>query len=156
MTQPCDRPMTSPLGLTFLRKNLWPSTGIDLWPLPWNWPSSGMNYDPALGSTSDLSPGVDLNSSRMTYDPALGLTSDLQALFLVRPSADFRPFSTNFRPLWDQYKSVKIMDLHNYKGVGLQERVEILLNQPKMASFSPTNALWEPSLDFLEPQCFEN
>ena len=33
-------------------------------------------------------------------------------IVLVRPSADFRPFSANFRPLWDQYKSAKITDLY--------------------------------------------
>ncbi len=33
-------------------------------------------------------------------------------IILVRPSADFRPFSTILRPLWDQYKSAKIMDLY--------------------------------------------
>ncbi len=33
-----------------------------------------------------------------------------------------------------------------YEGVGPLERDEILRNQPKMASFSPANALWEHSL----------
>ncbi len=37
---------------------------------------------------------------------------DNTGIVLVRPSADFRPFSTNFRPHWDQYKSAKIMDLY--------------------------------------------
>ncbi len=56
-----------------------------------------------------------------------------------------RPFSTDFRALWDQYKSTKIMDF-DMRGVDPLERVKILRNQPKMASFSPVNALWEQSL----------
>ncbi len=33
----------------------------------------------------------------------------ITGIVLVRPLADFLPFSTNFRPLWDRYESAKIM-----------------------------------------------
>ena len=62
---PCPRiDLWPPLGLTFLGNDLWPCLGIDFWPLHGDWPSSGMTYDPALGSTSDLSTGIDLPRER--------------------------------------------------------------------------------------------
>ncbi len=36
----------------------------------------------------------------------------IPGIVLVRPPADFCPFSTNFWPLWDQHKSAKMMDLY--------------------------------------------
>ncbi len=60
--------------------------------------------------------------------------------------ADSRPFSTNFRSLWDQYKSAIKDNGSMYEGVVPLDRVKILRNQPKLASLSPANALWEQSL----------
>ena len=33
-------------------------------------------------------------------------------IVMVRPSADFRPFSADFWPIWDKYKSAKILVLY--------------------------------------------
>ena len=101
MTLPLDRPMTSPLGLTFIGNELWPCPGIDLWPFPWDWPSSGTIYDPAVGSISDFSPEIDLPLEQpMTLPWDRPMTSPLGLTFLVSdlwpcPGIDLWPL------LWD-------------------------------------------------------
>ena len=59
-----------------------------------------------------------------------------------------RRISAHFPRIPTPLRSVQICSDNGsiYEGVGPLERVKILRNQPKMASFSPANALWEQSL----------